>query len=221
MNTLDYILDKYKITVANQYFIDVEGMHGSVDLAKLFAELGFKEGVEIGTDQGEYAEVLFKTIPNLKLSCVDPWKAEAYEKGEQPESGENQEFFDKRYEETHLRLNSLLLSLNASKGFIFRETSMEALRHFQDDSLDFVYIDGNHDFLNVTQDLHYWLKKVRPGGIISGHDYVRYPFKKYNHVKKAVQAYAVSYHLLPVFAVLYVRNGMRRDRYRSWFLVKP
>lgn len=212
-STLNYILNKYNIKLGKEYFIDVPDMHGSVDLAKLFAELGFTNGVEIGTDEGIYAEFLLKTIPNLTLYCVDPWLAEAYEPGEQPESGEDQAFFDKRAIETLDRLKGL-------KAIIKRKTSLEALEDFEDDSLDFVYIDGNHDFLNVIQDIQGWLKKVRPGGIISGHDYVRYPFKKYNHVKAAVQAYARSYHLLPVFAVLHTREGLRRDRYRSWFIVK-
>ena len=214
-STLEYILKKYNITIGNQYFIDIPEMVGSADLAKLFAELKFTKGVEIGTDQGEFAEVLLKTIPDLNLNCIDPWKAEAYEKGYQPESNETQEFFDKRYEETENRLNRFDPMVN-----ILRATSMEAVSVFEDNELDFVYIDGNHDFLNVTQDIHYWLKKVKPGGILSGHDYVNYPFRKYNHVKKVVQAYARSYHLLPVFAVMQDKHGLRRDRYRSWFIVK-
>lgn len=214
-NTLNYILKKYNITLGHEYFIDVPEMTGaSKDLASLFAELGFKRGAEIGTDQGEYAEVLLKTIPNLKLFCVDPWQAQAYAPGEQPESGEDQAFFDKRYQETLDRLNGYKL-------IIYKLTSMEALSAFNDNSLDFVYIDGNHDFLNVTQDIHFWLKKVRPGGIISGHDYCKYPFRKYNHVKKVVQAYAQSYNLLPVFATMQDRKGLKRDRFRSWFIVKP
>ena len=98
---------------------------------------------------------------------------------------------------------------------------MDALKYFQDDSLDFVYLDGNHDFVNVTQDIHYWLKKVKPGGILSGHDYVKYSVFKHNHVKGVVQAYAKAYGLFPVFAVTYTNKGLRRDRYRSWFIVKP
>ena len=97
---------------------------------------------------------------------------------------------------------------------------MDAVKTFEDNSLDFVYIDGNHDFLNVAQDIHYWFKKVRPGGILSGHDYVRYPSKKFNHVQKVVNAYMTSYHLLPVFIPYPTNEGLKRDRYRSWFVVK-
>ena len=214
MNTLDFILKKYNITVGNQYFIEIPEIIGAVGLAKLFKELNFHYGAEIGTDQGEYAEVLMKNVPDLRLYCIDPWKAEAYEPNQQPESGEKQDFFDKRYIETSKRLEPY------KKALIMRMTSMEAVKDFEDNSLDFVYIDGNHDFLNVTQDMHYWLKKIKKGGILSGHDYVRYPSRKYNHVQKVVNAYTTSYHLLPVFLVTPTNDGLKRDRFRSWFLVK-
>jgi hypothetical protein len=217
VDTYDYIIKKYNITIGKQYFIEIPQMIGSVDLAKLFAELGFTQGVEIGTDQGVYAEILLKTIPNLHLDCIDPWKAGAYERGQQPESKEKQEFFDSRYQETKERLKPY----EDKMVDIFRMTSMEALKEIEDNSSDFVYIDGNHDFINVAQDMHYWLKKVRPGGILAGHDYVRYPSRKFNHVQKVVNAYMTTYHLLPVFLVTPTNKGLKRDRYRSWFIVKP
>lgn len=216
MNTLEYIIKKYNIEVGNQYFIDIPEMIGAVDLAKLFGELKFNRGVEIGTDQGEYAQVLLMTNPDLALFCIDPWKAEAYEKGEQPESREDQSFFDNRHIEAMNRIQKY-----AGRVHVLRRSSMDSLEYFDDNSLDFVYIDGNHDFLNVTQDIHHWLKKVKPGGILAGHDYVRYPSRKFNHVQKVVNAYTTSYHLLPVFLVTPTNEGMRRDRFKSWFLVKP
>lgn len=212
--TQDLIVNKFNIHLDGRYFIEIPQLIGAEGLAHLFAELGFHYGVEIGTDQGEYAEVLCKTIPNLDLTCIDPWKAQAYEPSQQPESFEEQSFFDKRYEETRDRLLPYYPT-------ILRDTSMQALDNFHDNSLDFVYIDGNHDFLNVTQDMHYWLKKVKPGGILSGHDYVRYPSRKFNHVQKVVNAYTTSYHLLPIFLVTPTNEGLKRDRYRSWFFVKP
>lgn len=215
-NTLDYIVKKYNITLDKRYEIDIPQMIGAEDLAKLFAELEFKNGVEIGTDQGEYAELLLKINPNLNLLCVDPWTTEAYEKGFQPESNEPQEYFDKRYEETKQRL-----SVFSSRVNIAAVKSMEALEIVRDESKDFVYIDGNHDFLNTTQDIHYWTKKVRSGGIVSGHDFVRYPSRKFNHVQKVVRAYTQSYHYLPLFLVTPTNEGMKRDRFRSWFFIKP
>ena len=212
MNTFDYIVKKYNIKIDRQYFIDIPQMVGSTDLAKLFAELEFKKGAEIGTDEGIYAEYLCKTIPNLELHCIDPWETEAYENNGQPESFEGQDYFDKRMNTTIDRLKDFNVEIH-------RKTSEDALKDFPDGSLDFVYIDGNHDFLNVTFDIHHWLKKVRKGGIISGHDYVRYPTSKQIHVKRVVQAYFPSYGLLPVFAVMQNKKGLKRDLYRSWFYV--
>lgn len=214
-NTLDYILNKYKIEVGNQYFIDIPEIIGAEGLAKLFAELKFTYGVEIGVDQGEYSEVLLKTLPELTLYSIDPWRAEAYEKGFQPESNEPQEYFDKRYQETKTRLDKYQGSI------ILKGTSMQKVKEFDDETLDFVYIDGNHDFVNTTLDIHYWSNKVRPGGIVAGHDFVRYPSGKFNHVKKVVEAYTTSYHYLPVFLVTPTNDGMKRDRFRSWFFIKP
>lgn len=215
MNTLNHIVKKYNINLDGRYQIDIPELIGGEGLAHLFAELDFREGAEIGTDQGEYAEVLMKANENLSLLCIDPWKAKAYKKGEQPESNEDQEFFDKRFEETTERLQQF------ANAHIIRSTSMEVVEIVGDKTLDFVYIDGNHDFINVAQDIHYWFNKVKPGGILAGHDYVRYPSRKFNHVQKVVNAYMTSYHLLPIFLVTPTNKGLKRDRFRSWFIVKP
>jgi FkbM family methyltransferase len=39
-------------------------------------------------------------------------------------------------------------------------------------SLDFVYLDARHDYASVLEDLEAWFDKVRPGGVLSGHDYI-------------------------------------------------
>ena len=97
---------------------------------------------------------------------------------------------------------------------------MDALEDVPDESLDFIYIDANHDFMNFTQDLHYWIKKVKMGGIVSGHDYTYFSYKKFNHVKRALIAYARCYRMIPVFAAMFTADGLKRDKFRSWFWVK-
>jgi len=212
-NTFEYIVKKYKINVGRQYIVQIPNM-GRNHLAALFGELKFTTGAEVGVFKGEYSEVLCKANPKLHLSAIDPWSPAAYEPGI-PDGSPNQAYFNNLYKEAKNRL----YPYNCT---IVRKDSMTALKNFKDNSLDFVYIDANHDFVNFSSDLHFWTKKVKPGGIVSGHDYAFFPYRKFNHVKRALEAYAWSYHMIPLFiagAETYNKK-MTRDPFRSWFWVK-
>jgi predicted O-methyltransferase YrrM len=57
---------------------------------------------------------------------------------------------------------------------------------FDDASLDLVFLDADHSEEGVLSDLHAWLPKVRPGGVVSGHDYGA---RHHPGVKAAVDAF--------------------------------
>ncbi|MCA9806745.1 MAG: class I SAM-dependent methyltransferase [Cyanobacteria bacterium HKST-UBA06] len=61
--------------------------------------------------------------------------------------------------------------------------SAQAAKFFGDNSLDFVYIDGSHEYNDVLEDLNLWYPKVKPGGWFCGHDYV---FDEFPGVTSAV-----------------------------------
>ena len=218
MNTQDYILKKYNITVGTQYIIPICDM-GRNDMAKLFNELGYKVGVEVGVDKGEYSEILCKANPDLRLFGVDPYQFTAYESIINPHDAgihDSQKGFEGNYETATARLTPY-------KNYrLIRSYSLDALKLFEDNSLDFVYIDANHDFPNFTNDLHQWLKKVKPGGIMSGHDYAPFSYRKHNHVMRALDAYARCYRMIPLFIVGAdeYKEGTTRDKFRSWFWCK-
>ena len=213
VNTYDYIINKYRIDVGRQYIVDIPNM-GRDNLAELFGELDFNLGAEIGVERGYYSETLLKANPNLHLFSIDPWKVSAYEPGIDGVESE-QSKFDSYYKEAKQRLRPYNCT-------IIRDESMSAIKKFKDESFDFVYIDANHDFANFTNDIHNWLKKVRTGGIVSGHDYAYFSYSKHNHVKRALQAYARSYRMIPLFiaGAETMDDGLTRDKYRSWFWVK-
>lgn len=50
-------------------------------------------------------------------------------------------------------------------------TSIEASKKFEDESVDFVFIDASHEYEDIKSDIHAWMPKVKKGGIIAGHDY--------------------------------------------------
>jgi len=54
---------------------------------------------------------------------------------------------------------------------VWRLPSVEAAKQFEEESLDFVFIDGDHSYTAVKADIIAWLPRVRTGGILAGHDY--------------------------------------------------
>ena len=138
-----------------------------IELAKYFGELGFKTGAEIGVLMARYSEILFQNIPGLKLYCVDSWRQIPHHRAVAEAAREK------------------LATYNA---VVIHKTSMEAVKDLDDESLDFVYIDANHRYRSVRDDITGWTKKVRKGGIVSGDDYYHLPDSKYG-VVEAVDEY--------------------------------
>ncbi len=201
MNTLNYILNKWRIRPGRKAAVEIPGTRHK-DLVNLFQELGFKNGAEIGVEAGIFSEEICKANPKLKLYCIDPWKA-------YPGYIEHtsQQELDNLYEETLRRLKPY--NCRIIRGF-----SEDVYELFDDESLDFVYIDGNHEFLHVTQDLVYWSPKVRKGGLIAGHDFRRNSKKYINDVKDVIPAYAYAKHINPWFVL---REPVEAS---SWFWIK-
>ena len=216
MDTLDYVLKRFNPQVSrnNQLFIHNAGRN---DLAVVFNELGFKAGAEIGTEAGKYAQVLCKSIPGLELYCIDPWLD--YDDGGGYKDSVTQEGFNKYYEEAKKRLDPFECE-------IIRDYSMNAVMGFTPESLDFVYIDGNHRLDYVVNDLVWWTEKVRPGGIVAGHDYIKFKGQHNSHIPYALEAYTKAYNINPYFILdqknnsRAVEENARMDRIRSWFFVK-
>ena len=67
-------------------------------------------------------------------------------------------------------LDDVLLR-NSNLGFM-NMTSEEASKHFEDGFFDGVYIDARHEYEYVKHDIELWLPKVKPGGVLCGHDYI-------------------------------------------------
>ena len=163
-------------------------------LAEVFAEAGYKRGVEVGVRYGYYSQVLCEKNPDLELTCVDPWA---------PYRRHSKEAMQGTYEAAKARL----APYNAT---LVRKTSMEAVQDIPDGSLDFVYIDAMHEFDPVMMDILHWVPKVRPGGIVSGHDYCWY---YQGGVVLAVDVYTRAHNINTWYVT-------QLDREPSWLWVK-
>ena len=154
MSTLEYILNKYKLR--NKNHIEIPDV-GRDDLAKILHELDFKVGAEVGVRTGLYSELLCKENPQMKLYAVDLWMSyKTHDTSEIHMYIEDlvpQKRSDQYYEEAKTRLSSY------SNVEIIKETSMDAIKQFEDESLDFVYIDADHKYEHVIEDITEWSKK--------------------------------------------------------------
>lgn len=187
------------------------------DLPQFFVDMGYKVGAEIGVYKGEYTDKFCRA--GLKIYAIDPWKAYGdYDKKNQ-KLQERQDFL---YGHTQRVLAKY------PDCTIIRKTSMNAVEDFKDDSLDFVYIDGHHGFKYVAEDIWEWSKKVRKGGVISGHDYAKLKTEKapndpYTcHVKYVVDAYTQACGISDWYVLGRQRlaEGERGDQWRSWMWIK-
>lgn len=144
-------------------------------LGDIFRDAGLNKGVEVGVKKGEFSKVLCEKNPNIELYCVDPWSTKL---------STNSNRYYKTAVQTLSPYNAKLLKMN----------SMDALKNFPDESLDFAYIDANHSFDFCCPDIIFWSQKVRKGGIVGCHDY----FAHYKGgVMKAVDAYTHCHHIDP------------------------
>lgn len=209
MNTLDYILTKYNLSSSTPSPIEIRNTNRET-LTVIIAELGFKEGAEVGTERGLYADMICRNNPGVKLHCVDPW--EAY-KGYRDHV--SQDKLDGFYDHAKALLEPHGCVLH--RGY-----SLDVVNEFKDNSLDFAYIDANHELSYVLRDIVEWHKKVKPGGIVAGHDYRRFKKQCLSHVVEAMFAYTEAYRISPWFVLgsKDKQEGELRDGARSWFYVK-
>ena len=128
---------------------------GRVQLAKVMADMGLLKAVEVGTRYGASAKMWMETIPDLDLTCIDPYRA--YGRVSQRRQ-------DQVYEGA--------IENAQTYGFVlYRCPSLDAVDEWEDDSLDWVNIDGDHRFDAAVRDIIQWAPKVRDGGLVLVHDY--------------------------------------------------
>jgi predicted O-methyltransferase YrrM len=206
--TLEYIAKKYNVDLNAESPIEIRTTSRKLML-ETFKELGFKVGVEVGVAEGYFAEDMLKAIPGLKLYGIDIWSSY---------SG-YQEYIDREekcFEEAKQRTAGYDCTL-------IRKYSIDAVNQFEDNSLDFVYIDGAHDFYNVATDICLWSKKVKIGGVVWGHDFKRRHHKWIVDVPDVVIPYSYAKRVQPVFVLGEPSNhndGMFKEGSRSWMFVR-
>jgi hypothetical protein len=166
------------------------------------------KGIEIGVGRGEFSKHLLELTELEKIYSIDPWDISK----SQYRSKWTQEKLNEVYELAMLNLKPF-----GSRSKVVKSTSAEALKMFDDKSIDFIYIDALHDYESVKQDIELWWPKVKSGGILAGHDYTKRIAEKEKDAEFGVIK-AVNESVKELNVNLNVTNG---DRFPSWYFRKP
>jgi predicted O-methyltransferase YrrM len=123
--------------------------------------------VEVGSWRGRSTAYMAVNIANsgktIKFDAVDTWRGSLDEEVHQQDPSVVN---DTLYEE-------FLANMEPVKQYVnpVRATSLDAVKQYADNSLDFVLIDGSHAYEDVHADITEWMKKLKPGALIAGDDY--------------------------------------------------
>lgn len=141
-----------------------------------------KVGAEIGVQIGLMAKNILGSLPSIeKYYAIDPWldydgycegfRSKKLTRVPQPQMDHSFKTFIKDTEQYKDRI--VLLKMFSS----------EAVKYIEDGSLDWIFIDGNHSYESLKEDIELYLPKIKKDGLISGHDYGL----QLSGVKEAVQ----------------------------------
>lgn len=137
---------------------------------------------EIGVFKGEFSKFIFNNLNPKELFLVDIFEGYV---GSGDKDGNNMQF-------THLEneYNSLISFFKENKNVhIIKENSKNFISSLENEILDLIYIDGDHNYNGVKSDLLISLSKVKSGGYICGHDYVS---PRFEGVVKAVNEFCIE-----------------------------
>jgi len=161
----------------------------------LFVKEKFKDKkglicVEIGTWKGENSLDILKNLPNIKtIYLIDPWREYSRYK--------DQKVFDDALKKTLKRLKKYKHKIE-----VIRKKSSDAIKDIPN-NIDFVYIDGNHEYEYVKRDMENYYKKLKKGGVLAGHD-----ISGSSGVAKALCEFIVKHKLDPII------------RWMDWIVIK-
>ena len=107
---------------------------------------------EIGVNKGDFsAEILSATSPE-KFHLIDAWGSSRYNE--------------------NIMQNVKNRFKNDARVVINRGLSLDVADEFEDEYFDWIYIDSDHGYKVTSSELNKYATKMKPGGIISGHDFI-------------------------------------------------
>lgn len=145
---------------------------GRVSLASMLNALDLRAyAVEVGTHRGDFAASFLSRWSGRYLYCIDPWY--------NPEGYEDQATYlpvsrgVDRCQDYDVCVKAMReVDPTGRRYSLIKRLSLEAVEMFANESLDFVYVDADHTRPGIDNDLEAWWHKVKPTGLLAGHDII-------------------------------------------------
>lgn len=132
---------------------------------------GIVEAAEIGVERGYFSQAILRHSSVRKLHLIDPW--EHQDKAIYPDTSDSVRDTQKKQDDNYgFILDRFESEIKRGRVVVHRGFSSEVLNTIPDKSLDWIYIDGNHSYPFVRQDLELSRLKVKEDGFICGDDYI-------------------------------------------------
>ena len=129
-------------------------------LSSLSSEKEIINGIELGCGDGDTTLHLLSNLPNLTLYGIDPYTGYDDFNGHNPK-----EMLEQNLVNTLQKIDSY-----KDRFILYRDISDNVVDKFEDESLDFIFIDGQHSYEQVLKDCQNYFPKIKKGGLFSGHD---------------------------------------------------
>lgn len=150
-------------------------------------------GAEVGLFRAESFCTILQNCPNVsKLYGIDSWKPYTDYLGIGPMEVQEKDIDLVKFQAYH----NFKWSGETDRGVILEQDSKDAVMTFDDNSLDFIFLDSYLAYEQALDDLNTWYNKVKPGGLFAGHDWNTMQvkeavttFRKDNNIEQNMSCY--------------------------------
>lgn len=168
----------------------------------------FKVGAELGVFKGEFSEEILRYNKPSELYLIDGWwtlYGETY-----PDWGVYTEYGRLRTRTAYEHVKRMVKNYPSTKTDVMVGDDRDILKSFNDHFFDWVYIDTSHKYDHTMDELNILSQKVKPDGIICGHDWVEDPNNVHHGVYLAINEFCKNHRYELIYTDVYSQWAIKR-----------